>query len=153
MQSGINGILHFAGHGSASRGDGGIPLYLVELEDGSLDPETWKGAAAAAPSNMIVFFNACDIGQADFGVGSLMGWAPASLSAGARGFIGGLWPVFDRAAADATARFYSSLLKEPQGYVTAALRNVRAGYAETGDPSYLAYAYYGDVNLMAEREK
>jgi hypothetical protein len=152
MQSGVNGILHFAGHGSAARSEGGIPLYLVELEDGSLDPDTWKGAAGASASNMIIFFNACDVGQADFGVGSLMGWAPASLSAGARGFIGGLWPVFDRAAADATERFYSSLLKEPQVYVTAALRNVRARYAETGDPSYLAYAFYGDVNLMTERQ-
>lgn len=153
MQSGISGILHFAGHGAVARTEGGIPLYLVELEDGSLDPDTWKGAAAPSAANMIIFFNACDVGQADFGVGSLMGWAPASLSAGARGFIGGLWPVFDRAAADATERFYSALLKERTGYVTAALRNVRARYAETGDPSYLAYAFYGDVNLMTEREE
>ena len=151
MQAGVSGILHFAGHGAAARSAGGIPLYLVELEDGSLDPETWKGAAAPSASNLIIFFNACDVGQADFGVGSLMGWAPASLNAGARGFVGGLWPVFDRAAADATERFYSTLLKERTGFVTSALRNVRARYAETGDPSYLAYAFYGDVNLMTER--
>ena len=82
------------------------------------------------------------------------GWAPTLLDLGAIGYVGGMWPLVDRAAAQFSARFYSVLedgLKDGPVAVAAVLRDTRKLFFETGDPTFLAYAYYGDVNLRFER--
>lgn len=142
------GIIHFAGHG-AVRADGpGAYQQVVLLEDGELDLTTWRGLVSSASSaHPFVFFNACEVGQTARAGGFVTGWAPAVLNAGASGYVGALWPLGDAAAARFAEAFYTSLdARTPaRGVVALALRDARRRlYDETGDPSHLAYVYYGD---------
>ena len=73
------------------------------------------------------------------------------LAIGASGFIGPLWPVVDRSAAEVSTIFYSEIARKLAAAETVSvaetLRMVRRRFHETGDPTFLAYTYYGDVNL------
>ncbi|MBI3373966.1 MAG: CHAT domain-containing protein [Betaproteobacteria bacterium] len=150
-----DGIIHFIGHGEVTRGAGGLLDYAIKLEDATLDVTTWRGLTdRGVGRGALVFFNACDIGQASRAARFVDGWAPAMLEAGAGGYIGGLWPLFDRGAADFATRFYTSLsegIKTNQVVVSELLRNNRRLFRETGDPTFAAYVMYGDVNLRVER--
>ncbi len=143
------GIIHFSGHGLIERYDG-IPRFTIKLEDGALDVPSWRGLFAGN-GHPFYFFNACDTGQAESVVRFVEGWAPAVLDAGASGFIGGMWPLFDESAADFAVRFYGSIARRITAdrpvAVAEALREARRQFFETGDPTYLAYTFYGDVNL------
>src|SRR5690606_4779336 len=125
--------------------------YAILLSDGPLDLTTWRGLAAqAATGRALFFFNACDVGRADRFAGFVDGWAPAVLEAGASGYIGGLWPLSDSGAYDFAATFYGALqdeLARNPAYLADMLRAARARFYQTGDPTYLAYGFYGDVNL------
>ena len=82
------------------------------------------------------------------------GGAPAVLDAGASGFISGLWPLFDDAAAAFSKHFYDELerrLADGQAPVADIVATGRQLFLETGDPTYLAYVFYGDVNLRFVR--
>ena len=37
--------------------------------------------------------------------------------------------------------------------VSAAIQEVRRQFLETGDPTWLAYVYYGDVNLTVQQQE
>ena len=72
------------------------------------------------------------------------------LASGASGFIGGMWPLTDQTAADFSTDFYSGIadhLKDGPVYFAEVLQNVRQRFYETGDPTYLAYTFYGNANL------
>jgi hypothetical protein len=155
FRSAPRGIVHFAGHGVVKSFDQHAPEYVMRLADGELDLMTWRGLRGrAADAHPLLFWNACELGEARRVAGFVEGWAPAALDAGASGYIGGLWPLGDRGAADFARRFYGSLARsaklvqmraqpelEP---VAVLLREARKGFYETGDPTYLAYVYYGD---------
>lgn len=145
------GIVHFAGHGLVERPAGRAPRFQIGLEDGPLDLTSWRGLAEGRKDQSpLYFFNACDIGRADTAANFVDGWGPAVLETGAIGFIGGLWPLFDRTASDFSRSFYATLAadtKKGPVLVADALAAVRRRFHEVGDPTYLAYAYYGDVNL------
>ncbi|PZV33943.1 hypothetical protein [Mesorhizobium kowhaii] len=67
------------------------------------------------------------------------------------GFIGGMWPLTDRAAAAFSSDFYggiSARLKDGPVYLAEMLQVVRKRFYETGDPTYLAYRFYGNANLQ-----
>ena len=143
------GIVHFAGHGEVTVGGDGIPQYRVVLEDGPLDLMAWRGLAAGNFSqHPFFFFNACDVGRAEKVAGFVDGWAPAALDAGAGGYVGGLWPLGDRAAADFARHFYTTLdagfAEGKPVAVAEVLCEARKRFYETGDPTYLAYVFYGD---------
>ncbi len=144
------GIIHFAGHGVV-RGDGQtVPYFAIALEDAELDLMSWRGMIGSAVlDDVLVFFNACDVAQTQYVANFVDGWAPAVLDAGALGFIGGLWPVFDESAARFAADFYAAMPAAGGGDVhpAAVLRDLRAQFAETGDPTFLSYVFFGDVNL------
>ncbi len=144
-----SGIVHFSGHGVIGTDD--TPKYAIRLEDIELDVVSWRGLAPPAPKNHpFIFLNACDIGQSRRVANFVDGWAPAVLETGAGGYIGGLWPLSDTAAAGFSNAFYTRLYaKLKDGDVKAAevLQFARRDFLKTGDPTYLAYAYYGDVNL------
>ena len=112
----------------------------------------WGDFDPAPPSrHPFYFFNACDLGQTQSIAGFVEGWAPAVLDAGASGYIGGMWPLVDSSAARFAARFYEVLqsgMKSGAVTVAGALNEARRLFYETGDPTYLAYTYYGDVNLQ-----
>ncbi len=150
MRTPPSGIIHFAGHGVVE-GEAAGRRFSIQLEDERLHVLAWRAMATGSPQlGAFYFFNACDIGQAEQIGNAVDGWGPAVLDAGAGGFIGGLWPVFDDAAADFAARFYTELSRDLDGdgaHVADVLRRVRQAFLETGDPTYLSYVYYGDVNL------
>jgi hypothetical protein len=148
------GIVHFAGHGRSDEGGDAGSEFSIQLEDGlSVSLLTWKGYNLASyDAHPLYFFNACELGQAESVAGFVDGWAPAVLGHGASGFIGALWPVGDRGASDFAVAFYEGLGKEletrPSANVGAAVRDARALFYRTGDPTFLAYVYYGAPQLQ-----
>jgi hypothetical protein len=142
------GIVHFSGHGVVREKRTGIFEYAIRLEDIELDLLTWRGLAAQHPQgHPFIFFNACDIGQAHRVANFVSGWAPAVLEAGASGYIGGLWPLGDTGAATFAAYFYQLMQHGlATGPVTVAevVREARRLFYRDGDPTFLAYVYYGD---------
>jgi CHAT domain len=143
------GIVHFAGHGelSPTLGD-----FSILLEDGELDTTGYRRMINADSSNHpFFFFNACDVGEEKHTGNFVDGWAPAVLDAGASGYIGALFPVDDKVAADFSLQFYQHLQDEMQNGtadVSATLEQTRREiYQRTGNPTALAYVLYGDTNL------
>lgn len=146
------GFIHFSGHGEVNQPSSGRPVFAIDLVDQSLDPDTWRALVAAAhgKGNPFYFFNACDTGKSQMLGGFVQGWGPAVLAGGASGFIGGMWPLTDRAAAAFSSDFYggiSARLKDGPVYLADILQSVRKRFYETGDPTYLAYTFYGNANL------
>jgi len=141
------GIIHFAGHGYVRADDAGLIEYTIQLEDGELDVLTWQGLVSGkSEAHPFVFFNACDIGQAHQFANFVEGWAPAILEGGASGYIGGLWPLGDKGAAEFAIHFYQQLLQELESgpvIVADILRHTRQQFYENGDPTFMAYVYYG----------
>ncbi|WP_033838248.1 caspase family protein [Mesorhizobium loti] len=147
------GFIHFSGHGEVNQPSSGRPVFAIDLADQSLDPDTWGALVAAAhgKGNPFYFFNACDTGKSQMLGGFVQGWGPAVLAGGASGFIGGMWPLTDRAAAAFSSDFYggiSTRLKDGPVYLAEVLKGVRKRFYETGDPTYLAYTFYGNANLQ-----
>ena len=147
------GFIHFSGHGEVNQPSSGRPVFAIDLVDQSLDPDTWRALVAAAngKGNPFYFFNACDTGRSRMLGGFVQGWGPAVLAGGASGFIGGMWPLTDRAAAAFSTDFYGGItgrLKDGPVYLAEVLATVRKRFYETGDPTYLAYTFYGNANLQ-----
>lgn len=151
-QSPPAGIVHFAGHGETIGTSAAQRRYQLKLTDGPFDSVAWRGLTRpryARPS--LYFFNACELGSVETQVGAAAGWAPAVLDSGAAGYIGGLWPLRDGPAAHFAKQFYTDMARTAPGAkrmsVAEALRQARNLFYKTGDPTYLAYVFYGDVNL------
>lgn len=147
-----SGIIHFSGHGRARAGAGGVTDYAIVLEDGELDLATWRGLdpPAAGSPHPFVFFNACDVGQARSFAHKMDGWAPAMLEAGASAFVGALWSIDDEAASAFAETFYARLsesMRVGDARPARILRDIRRLHASTGDPTCLAYVFYGDAQL------
>jgi CHAT domain-containing protein len=74
------------------------------------------------------------------------------LSSGASGYIGALWPVDDATAEAVAASFYRQVSRGISGNganVAEVLAKTRADvFSRTGDPTALAYVFYGDPNLV-----
>jgi CHAT domain-containing protein len=151
------GFIHFSGHGAVNDPGSGAPVFAIQLLDQALDPTTWR-ALTFAPrdrGNPFFFFNACDTGAARSLGGFVQGWGPAVLASGASGFIGGMWPLTDRTAAAFSTSFYGDIsehMKQGPVYVAEVLQDVRRKFYETGDPTYLAYTFYGNANLQVVNE-
>lgn len=147
------GFIHFSGHGALNEPGSGQPVFAIELANRQLlDPNTWSALTAglATRGSPFYFFNACDTGRSAVLGGFVQGWGPAVLNSGASGFIGGMWPLSDRTAAAFSARFYGDMsegLRAGPVYLADVLRGVRGLFRETGDPTYLAYTFYGNANL------
>ncbi len=150
------GVIHFAGHGKVKANARGIYEYSILLEDGDLDVLAWRDLSTRKNrAHPFVFLNACEIGQSFKVANFVDGWAPAALEAGASGFVGGLWPLSDKGAAEFAIYFYHEL-KRRMFYSSAnlaeILRDTRRLFYENGDPTFLAYVYYGDPNFKFYRE-
>nr|VFJ61665.1 MAG: CHAT domain-containing protein [Candidatus Kentron sp. DK] len=151
------GIIHFAGHGNTGIYRGGIRGYTLKLEDKDLDVDLWRGFP---PGNIqdhpFFFFSACHAGVSHRIAHIVEGWAPAILEAGASGYVGALWSIGDKGAADFGIRFYRTLQQEldKKGTVTVSdvLRKTRERFRKTGDPTYLSYIFYGDPDFRFVRQ-
>ncbi len=146
----VAGIVHFAGHGEVQRSEQHTPSFTIQLANTALNLMTWKGLSGHwGGAHPLIFLNACDVGRAERVAGFVDGWGPAMLETGASGYVGGLWPLGDRGAADFAKRFYGAGLPDGSRISVAdAVRQARIGFYETGDPTYLAYVFYGDTALV-----
>jgi hypothetical protein len=147
-----NGIIHFAGHG-ATRTQDGVPQFLILLQDVELAPSTWQALISVRPeTHPLFFFNACEVGEVQEFINEVEGWAPALLDSGASGYIGALWPISDRVAAQFASDFYGGIAAGLHiGTVDVAelLAATRLSvYQKTNDPTALAYVLYGDPELV-----
>ena len=146
-----DGVIHFAGHGVVRETRPGVFEYAMNLENSDLDLLTFHGMVSTrGGGHPLFFFNACQLGQSRQVANFVDGWAPAVLEAGASGYIGALWPVDDAGASQFAIRFYQEAeqgLASGSVNVGDVVRDVRHLFYETGDPSFLAYVYYGDPNL------
>lgn len=153
-----NGVLHFAGHGTAQGPDDTSRRYALRLEDGAFDSTAFVGidGKKLRDRETLVFFNACELGQADTTASIVEGWAPVMLDAGASGYIGALWPVGDDEAAAFAEAFYDDVERSIAAYgaahVTEILRCLRAQGATRNDPTWQAYVFYGDPDTVLLRE-
>jgi hypothetical protein len=145
------GIIHFAGHGDAAPGPDGSVNYDIRLEDGLFDPTRLRAFSGLSSHHPLFFLNACDTGQETVAAGLIDGWAGAVLASGASGFVGGLWPLSDRGAAAFSAEFYAELkdgLTRQRGVaISEILMRSREKLLSLGDPTVLAYVFYGDARF------
>ncbi|MBK8457284.1 MAG: CHAT domain-containing protein [Phyllobacteriaceae bacterium] len=154
----VGRFVHFSGHGAIGDPLAGEAPFAILLEDERIDPTTWRRIAGAAdPARRpFYFFNACDSGAAKVMGGFVQGWGATVLESGAGGFIGGMWPLSDETAATFAAEYYARLvggLAADRVRIADVLREVRRGFYATGDPTYLAYTFYGDPNLTVIRQQ
>jgi hypothetical protein len=140
-------LLHFATHGTFNAADaerselhlGGQNLTPADLLGSDL-----RGVRSARP---LVFLNACESGKEDLALVGAGGWAHKFFADGrASAFVGTLWEVSDDLAADFSRLFYSGLVEGKT--LGEALRAARLQIRdqEPGNPTWLAYALYGDPN-------
>jgi CHAT domain-containing protein len=138
--------LHIAGHGETA--PEGAGAFRLDLGLDALTATEWRELAAGGRAPPFLFLNACNLAQVEPVAGVADGWAPASLQSGVAGFVGGLWPIGDQAAAEAARVFYEAALEGVP--VAEALQLTRIQFLRTGDPTFLAYVYYGDPRLTFE---
>jgi hypothetical protein len=150
--SSVISVLHFAGHGDVRAVEGSVPEFVLLLEDGAVASSEWAGLlpASSRSDHPLVFLNACRLGAGERLAGTVEGWASTVLEGGASGYVGGLWPLADASAATFARRFYATALAGEE--VAAALARARRAFLENGDPTYLAYVFYGDVHLRLEAQ-
>jgi CHAT domain-containing protein len=151
IESRITGFVHFSGHGDHRPARKGQALYSIRLADATIDPLTWSEFAhRRTGGHPFFFFNACDTARGKSFGGFVQGWGPAILGTGAGGFIGGHWSLLDHSAAQFSKQFYGRVMRddsERKHRVADILKAVRHHFYETGDPTFLAYAFFGDANL------
>ena len=134
---------HFSGHGSF-RNEPQPERSAMILQGGDrLTPEDLSGRVAnLGKPHPLVFLNACQIGQSGMGLTGMGGWASRFLKAGAGGFLGAYWSIYDEPALSFAKAFYDRLFAgDPVGK---AAHEARLAIKGTGDPTWLAYTVFAD---------
>ncbi len=151
FQRGNLGLLHFSCHNAFARGAPNTCRIL--LQNQPFEPVFLEQHAGrfTAP---LVFLNACRTdGQAPLYT-TVEGWAASFLRAGAGAFIGSLWEVVDTSASTYAQEFYQAAIGGDT--LGEAARRARDAIRDNpGDPTWLAYTFYGDpaatVNAAPDR--
>jgi hypothetical protein len=143
LASGTYDGWHFSGHGSY-RDEPNPERSALILQGGDrLTPEDLGGRVAnLGKARPLVFLNACQVGQSQMTLTGIGGWASRFLRAGAGGFIGAYWSVYDRPAFDFARAFYGHLLGGAP--IGRAAREARLAAQNSGDPTWLAYTVFAD---------
>ena len=137
-------LLHFACHNSfvpdspsaSSIRMGGVPFQLSFLNE---HQDRFRDASP------VVFFNACrSDGRAPLYT-QPCGWAKSFIRAGCGAFIGTQWEVRDGSARTFAEVFYRALTSGSKNLGEAMTAARQAIQDEPGDPSWLAYSFYGDA--------
>lgn len=150
FKNGSAQVFHFSCHGRA--GDQGGDEPMLKLGDEFLKPSYVLGQPLKLYECMpLVFLNACEAGQPNFELTGLGGWASAFIQLQASIFIGSLWAINDKLAADFAESFYNRLFGvngQPQQSVGDAFHAARQDIKKQapGNPTWLAYVLYGDPN-------
>jgi len=149
FQSKDTQLFHFACHGNfdATNPDNS----MIKLEGGFLSPSQIgvQARAGLLATKPVVFLNACYAGQVGFGLTGLGGWAEKFLQSGASAFIGSLWEINDKLAAQFAQEFYNRLWGlggEAAAPLGQAFHEARMAIkaADEANPTWLAYVLYGD---------
>jgi len=142
IRSGEFGLLHFACHNAFDAASGSA----ITLDNRQFTPQQLNSLAverALAKTAPTVFINACRSAGVNPSYHQLDGWARKFLEAGAAAFIGSLWAVRDTTARDFASELYGKL--QSGMALGPAVQQARLAAAnEPGDPTWLAYAVYGD---------
>ena len=149
-EGGFHG-LHFACHGEF---DVANPDHSqLRLSHGEqLQPSDISGERTAfGKDHPLIFLNACETGRAEVALVGLGGWVPQFLKAGAAAFVGATWAASDESAHLFASCFYAALLAGKT--LGAATQEARLAIKKVGDPTWLAYAVYGDPNLRILRSE
>jgi len=136
-------LIHYSGHAKAG---------ALVVADGELTVDSIRKALKGRP---FVFLNGCwsvkeQTDQFDSRLGADASLASAFITAGAIGFVGTLWPVFDHSSGHFAEQFYAHVRQGMS--VGEALRQTRRKIreAQPDDPIWASFVLYGDprVNLM-----
>jgi hypothetical protein len=142
LASGQYDSWHFSGHGAVRSEDPNrSAIYLAN--EAAFTPEALSGVATnLGLARPLVFLNACQVGRSGMSLTDIGGWARQFLNAGAAGFVGAYWSVYDRPAFDFAKALYGRLLTGmPIGQ---AAKEARVAIKSTGDPTWLAYTVFAD---------
>ncbi len=144
--------VHFSGHGLFEKKDPDRSIIALEEckvgADGrisyeELSPEDISGIMKnCGVSKPLVFWNACQTGQAGLSLTGVGGWARRFINAGAGCFIGSHWSVYDEAAFKFAKAVYDNLLGGKT--VGAAVKAAREAIRPMKDPTWLAYTVFAD---------
>ena len=140
FQRGDIGLLHFSCHNAFARS---APNSCRILFGSQPFEPVFLRQHAGRFANPLVFLNACRTdGQAPLYT-TVEGWAASFLRAGAGAFIGSLWEVVDTSASTYAQEFYRAALGGHT--LSESARQARDAIRDNpGDPTWLAYTFYGD---------
>ncbi len=145
--SDLTGVVHIACHGKLDTKD--PTNSALVLSDGSFRPADLSRRVRYR-QRPLIFLNACESGGLAFAISGLGGWAERFVKAGAGAFIGALWEVNDRLAAEFSGAFYKSLLEENRTLGDAfAIARQSVRDLAPDNPTWLAYVLYGEPLLRA----
>ena len=136
---------HFTGHGRFNEQDPNRSSITLEGQPpgNTLSVEDLNGAVSNyGLAKPLVFLNACQTGQQALSLTGIGGWAKQFIGAGAAGFIGSFWSVYDEAAYPFAKTLYGHLLAgEPIGQ---AVKEARMAIKPREDMTWLAYTVFAD---------
>ncbi|MBU7018890.1 MAG: CHAT domain-containing protein [Theionarchaea archaeon] len=127
-------IIHFAGHAQYGKKPG------IHLVDGILTPGE---IVHHLEGNPIVFINACS--SAKERIEKFESIAQAFLQSGAFAYIGNIWNIHDKLAAEIALEFYKETLVVPLGE---AMRKARKKCFSKNNMAWASPVLYGDPRLQ-----
>ncbi len=134
-------LMHLACHNNFAPGASALRIGGQDIETVFLTRA--QVLETLRPRHPVVFLNACrSAGQAPVFT-TIDGWAQGFIRAGSGAFVGTLWLVRDGSARAFAETFYGRLVAG-DAFGTAIRAARQATRDETGDPTWLAYAAYGD---------
>ncbi|MET8322667.1 CHAT domain-containing protein [Micromonospora sp. NPDC005189] len=141
INSGALGATHFACHNTFSS-DGSY----IDMDGGRFKPSLLAEARIRKlleATGPLVFINACRSAGVAPTYTRMLGWAQQFMASGAGAFVGTLWAVRSESSARFATSFYRSLA-EGATLGAAALAARTDQQDDPLDPTWLAYAVYGD---------
>lgn len=140
-------LLHFACHQSFD--DDAERIFIKNMP---VAPDEISNLPFLAHAAAFIFLNACRSDRKVPGYTKMGGWASSFLGVGAGAFIGTLWEVRDETAAMFAEALYKALFLRGE-FFGKALKYARryVKLKAPGDPTWLAYSFYGDVDARVLR--
>lgn len=140
------GLLHIAAHNMVNyENESGTYLKLNERFLPVMLTQ-YAESDTQMKNSPLVFLNACSsAAPTDHWIGATS-WASRFLSAGSGAFVGSLWEIRDESALIFAQAFYAHVQK---GFnLGAAFQAARAAIPKTGDPTRLAYTFFGSPDAV-----
>lgn len=133
---------HFTGHGKFEVADPNRSPIFLERNQQLCAAEICGQVSNCGLTHPLVFLNACQTGRESLSLTGIGGWARSFIDAGAAGFVGSLWSVYDDAAYQFAQAFYTHLLNGKT--IGQAVKEARAVIRPLKDPTWLAYTVFAD---------